>query len=65
MVKKATMANEYLEGGSVSIYNRQDQFVSTHTSSHTISSSSGGGSGGSSISRGSSGTSHGGGGGRL
>ena len=65
MIKKATMANEYLQNGSVSIYNRQDHFVSTHTSSHTISSSSGGGSGGSSISRGSSGRSHGGGGGRL
>lgn len=69
MVRKSVNAKYYLKEGSVVINNRQDRFITTHTSSVRIndsSSSSGGGRvGGSSTSRGSSGRSHGGGGRRL
>lgn len=62
MVKKASVAKEYLDNSSVNYTNRNDQFISTHTTSYTVSSSSGGGGGGSHS--GSSGGGHGGGGGR-
>lgn len=62
MVKKASTAKEYLDSASVNYTNRKDQFITSHTSSYTVSSSSGGGGGGSSS--GSSGGGHGGGGGR-
>lgn len=62
MVKKATMASEYLDKSTAKITHREDQFLSTHTSSYTSSSSSGGGGGG--HSHGSSGGGHSSGGGR-
>jgi len=62
MVKKASIAKEYLDNTSVNYTNRSDNFISTHTTSYTVSSSSGGGGGGSHS--GSSGGGHGGGGGR-
>lgn len=62
MVKKASIAKEYLDSSSVNYTNRSDNFISTHTTSYTVSSSSGGGGGGSHS--GSSGGGHGGGGGR-
>ncbi len=62
MVKKASVAKEYLDSASVNYTNRNDEFISTHTTSYTVSSSSGGGGGGSHS--GSSGGGHGGGGGR-
>ena len=62
MVKKASIAKEYLDNASVNYTNRSDNFISTHTTSYTVSSSSGGGGGGGSSS-GSSGGGHGGGGG--
>ena len=66
MVRKSTNANYYLKEGSVVIQNRNDRFISTHTTSYRINTDSGSSSsGGSSISRGSSGISHGGGGRRL
>lgn len=66
MVRKAHDADSYLVKQSVNIYNRSDQFLTTHTSRVNVpSSSSGGRVGGSSISHGSSGRSHGGGGRRL
>ena len=65
MVLKATEASEYLNKTSTRITNRQDQFISTHTSSYTTSSSSGGGGGGGHHSSGgSSGGGHSSGGGR-
>ena len=63
MVMKATQAEEYLDQKSIHITNRQDQFLTTHTSSYTVSSSSGGSGGGGSHS-GSSGGGHSSGGGR-
>lgn len=57
MIRKAVKAAEYLDKDSVEYTNKQDTFVSSHTSSYTVSSSSGGGS-----HSGSSGFSHGGGG---
>lgn len=67
MIKKKTHAGAYLE--TINITNRQDVFLTTHTSSTYIGSSSysGGGSrgGGSSTHRSSSGRSHGGGGRRF
>lgn len=68
MVKKAISANVYLKKNSLVISNRNDRFITTHTTSVRINESSGSSSsssGGSSISRGSSGTFHGGGGRRL
>lgn len=59
-VKLNTSASNYLDKSSLKITNRQDSFVSTHTSRTPISSSSS--SGGSSSHSGSSGISHGGGG---
>ena len=64
MVMKATKAEEYLDKSSVQITNSQDQFMTTHTTSYTVSSSSGGGGGGHHSSSGSSGGGHSSGGGR-
>ena len=69
MVRKATKATAYLDESTISYTQREDRFITTHTTRTYVprsSSGSGGGShGGSSISRGSSGTSHGGGGRRM
>lgn len=62
MVKKASIASEYLNKESVNYTNRNDQFVTSHTAVIKISTSSG--SGGGFSSSGSSGGGHGGGGGR-
>ncbi len=62
MVKKVSEAQEYLDKESIIYTNRQNQFVTTHTTSYHVSSSSG--SGGHSSFGGSSGGGHGGGGGR-
>ncbi|MBR3210737.1 MAG: TPM domain-containing protein [Bacilli bacterium] len=43
MVMKATKAEAYLDQSSIQITNKQDQFLSTHTTKYTTSSSSGGG----------------------
>ena len=69
MVMKASEATEYLNKGSVKLSERKDKFITSHTSSHTISSDSGGGGsfgggGGFSSSIGSSGGGHSSGGGR-
>ena len=66
MVKAKLYVNEYLDRRKISITNKQDKFIRSHTSSYTeSSSSSGGGSGGSShSSSGSSGGGHSSGGGR-
>ena len=64
MVRKATIATEYIDQNAININNRQDKFIRTHTTSSPkpSSSNSGGGfSGGSSTSIGSSGRSSGGG----
>lgn len=61
MVKKAISARDYLNN-KVDFNKKEDNFISTHTSSYTISSSSGGGSGSSGSHHSSSGFSHGGGG---
>lgn len=61
MVKKATLASEYLNNNSILYSRSDDTFISAHTSSHTSSSGSGGHGGGHS-SRGSSGGGHSGGG---
>lgn len=63
MVKKASTASDYFDKKSFKITNFQDKFISSHTSSYTVSSSSGSGGGGGSHS-GSSGGGHSGGGGR-
>lgn len=65
MVKKAITASEYLDKSSLVFTNRQDKFLTTHTSRVKIETNSGGRSGGSSTHRSSSGRSHGGGGRRL
>lgn len=68
MIKKSISATYYLKEGSKVINNRNDRFITTHTTSIRINddvSSGGGRVGGSSTSRGSSGISHGGGGRRL
>lgn len=62
MVMKATKAENYVDNSSIHITKKEDQFISTHTTSYTTSSSSGGGGGGSHI--GSSGGGHSSGGGR-
>ena len=64
MVKKATEANVYMNKDNININERQDQFITTHTTSVRINTSSGGSGriGGSSTHHGSSGISHGGGG---
>lgn len=61
MVMKAYNAAEYLDKRSLAITEKKDRYVTSHTSSYTISSDSGGG-GGFSSSIGSSGGGHGGGG---
>jgi len=43
MVIKATMASDYFDKKSFKMTNSKDRFISTHTSSYTVSSSSGGG----------------------
>lgn len=63
MVLKASEAAEYINKESIKITERKDTFITSHTSSYTISSSSGGG-GGFSSSGGSSGGGHSSGGGR-
>lgn len=67
MIRKSVDANYYIKENSVIINNRNDSFITTHTTSVRISepNSSNGSGGGSSISHGSSGVSHGGGGRRL
>ena len=63
MVKKAIDANDYIDSESMAIRVSNDKFISSHTSSYTVSSSSGSGGGGYSGGHsGSSGSSHGGGG---
>lgn len=64
MVKKAKAANEYLEKETINITQRADQFITSRTTSHTISSSSSGSGGSRSSSGGSSGGGHSSGGGR-
>ncbi len=65
MVKTKLSVNQYLDRRKISITNKQDKFIKSHTSSYTESSSSGGDSGGSShSSSGSSGGGHSSGGGR-
>jgi uncharacterized protein len=63
MVKKASVARDYIDNASIEYTNRSDQFINSHTTSYTVSSSSSGG-GRSGSSFGSSGGGHGGGGGR-
>lgn len=63
MVAKATRAEQYIDNESIKITRKEDNFVTTHTTSYTTSSSSGGG-GGFSSSSGSSGGGHSSGGGR-
>ena len=60
MIYKATNAHEYLNSKSVNFSLRNDQFITSKTTSYSISSSSGGGGGGGRV--GSSGGGHGGGG---
>lgn len=63
MIKRASNANLYLDKSSLNITSRNDAFLTTHTTSVSLSSSSGGsGHGGSSTHSSSSGSSHGGGG---
>lgn len=66
MVMKATQAEEYIDSKSINISNKQDTFISSHTTHYTTSSSSSGGSSGGSFhsSSGSSGGGHSSGGGR-
>ena len=67
MVAKATKAEEYIDSKSINITNKEDTFISSHTTHYTTSSSSGGsggGGGGFSSSSGSSGGGHSSGGGR-
>ncbi len=66
MVSTATKATEYLDKSSINYTNKQDNFITSHTSSYVMSSSSGGGGGGGSFhsSGGSSGGGHSSGGGR-
>ncbi len=64
MVKKAKEANDYMDKSSVLYKVKNDQFLTTITTRHRISSDSSGGGGGHSSHSGSSGGGHGGGGGR-
>ncbi len=65
MIKKATEANDYLNRQTVQLTEKEDKFITTHTTSYVVSSSSsGGGGGGFSSSSGSSGGGHSSGGGR-
>lgn len=63
MVRKATEATAYMNKASLNYTKKQDNFISTHTTSYTVSHDSGGGGGGFS-SGGSSGGGHSSGGGR-
>ena len=62
MIKRASNANLYLDKSSLNITSRNDAFLTTHTTSVSLSSSSGGSGHGSSTHSSSSGSSHGGGG---
>ena len=64
MVKKETEALHYMNKASLNYTKKQDNFLTTHTTSYTTSSSSGGGGGGGFSSGGSSGGGHSSGGGR-
>ncbi len=64
MVRKATEASTYLNKASLNYTKKQDNFLTSHTTSYTSSSSSGGGGGGGFSSGGSSGGGHSSGGGR-
>lgn len=64
MIIKAANANDYLDRGSINYKNKEDRFISTHTSRVRISSDSSGGGGGGHSSFGSSGGGHSSGGGR-
>ena len=46
MIAQETKAREYLDQNSITYSVKQDQFISTHTTSYVRSSSSGGSSGG-------------------
>ena len=64
-IKKATQAKQYLVNGSFKLTEKEDRFVTSHTTKHynpPSSSRSGGSGGGSSTHFSSSGSSHGGGG---
>lgn len=62
MIKKATNANLYFNKDLAKITEKNDKFLTTHTTSVSLSSSSGGSGSGSSTHSSSSGSSHGGGG---
>ena len=64
MVKIARDANKYFDSKSFNLTNKEDRFITSRTSSYTISSSSSGGGGGHSSSGGHSGGGHSSGGGR-
>lgn len=64
MVMKATQAEEYIDSKSIKISNKEDTFISSHTTHYTTSSSSGSSGGSFHSSRGSSGGGHSSGGGR-
>lgn len=64
MVMKATQAEEYIDSKSIKISNKEDTFISSHTTHYTTSSSSGSSGGSYHSSRGSSGGGHSSGGGR-
>ncbi len=66
MIMKETQAEEYIDSKSINISNKEDIFITSHTTHYTTSSSSGGGGGGGSFhsSSGSSGGGHSSGGGR-
>jgi len=64
MIRKETEALHYMNKASLNYTKKQDNFLTTHTSSYTVSSSSGGGGGGGFSSGGSSGGGHSSGGGR-
>ena len=64
MIRKATEASTYMNKASLNYTKKQDNFLTSHTTSYTTSSSSGGGGGGGFSSGGSSGGGHSSGGGR-
>ncbi len=64
MVMKETRAEKYINKDDIKITNKQDNFISSHTTHYTVSSSSGSSGGGFSSSSGSSGGGHSSGGGR-
>ena len=46
MIKKETEATHYMNKASLNYTKKQDNFITSHTTSYTVSSSSGGGGGG-------------------